>query len=244
MYLPGKVLKTGKSIDPDLATVPSVATAYVLDMTQSSPSWVHVASMNFSRTYHNMTLLPDGTVLVTGGGTTTNATSVSSAVLPAELWSPTTQSWTVLASMNVPRLYHSEALLLPDGRVLISGGGRFNNDTESTDQFNAEFFAPPYLFKGSRPTITSAPSQLSYGQNFTVQTPEAAQIASVSLIRFGAVTHAFNAGQRFIPLTFSAGSASLNVTAPVNSNLAPAGYYLLFIVNSTGVPSVAAIVHF
>ena len=163
---------------------------------------------------------------------------------PAELWSPTTQTWTVLASMNAPRLYHSEALLLPDARVLISGGGRFNDDTESTDQFSVEFFAPPYLFKGPQPTITSAPSQLMYGQNFTIGTPNAAQIASVSLIRFGAVTHAFNMGQRFIPLTFTAGGGSLNVTAPVNSDLAPAGYYLLFIVNTTGVPSVAAIVHF
>jgi len=244
MYLPGKFLKTGKSIDPDLATVPSLATAYVLDTTQSSPAWVQVASMNFARAFHNTTLLPDGTVLVTGGGTTTNPTGVSDAVLPAELWSPTTQSWTVLASMQAPRLYHSEALLLPDGRVLISGGGRFNDDTESTDQFSVEFFAPPYLFKGARPTITSAPSQLVYNQPFTIITPNAPQIASVSLIRFGAVTHAFNVGQRFIPLTFSVGSGSLNVTAPVNSDLAPAGYYLLFIVNSVGVPSVAAIVHF
>jgi hypothetical protein len=141
-------------------------------------------------------------------------------------------------------LYHSEGLLLPDGRVLVSGGGRFNDDTESTDQFSAEFFAPPYLFKGARPTITSAPSQLVYGQNFTIGTPNAAQIASVSLIRFGTATHAFNMSQRFLPLAFSAGSGSLTVTAPVNSDLAPAGYYMLFIVNSTGVPSVAAIVHF
>ena len=146
--------------------------------------------------------------------------------------------------MNAPRLYHSEALLLPDGRVLISGGGRFNGVNEPTDQFSAEFFSPPYLFKGPRPTIAGAPSQLSYGQNFTVQTPDAAQIASVSLIRFGAVTHATNMAQRFIPLSFSAGSGSLTVTAPVNANLAPPGNYMLFIVNANGVPSVAAIVHF
>jgi hypothetical protein len=250
MYLPGKFLKTGKSIDPDLATVPSLASAYVLDTTVSSPSWGKnpIPAMHFARAFHNMTLLPDGTVLVTGGGTTTNPTGVSGAVLPAELWSPTAQSWTVLASMSAPRLYHSEALLLPDARVLISGGGRFNDDTESTDQFSVEFFAPPYLFNGPlpaiRPTISSAPSQLFYAQNFTVQTPNAAQIASVSLIRFGAVTHAFNAGQRFLPLAFSAGSGSLTVTAPANSDLAPAGYYMLFIVNTSGVPSVAAIVHF
>jgi hypothetical protein len=245
MYLPGKILKTGTSADPDLATVASVGTAYVLDMTQTSPAWHQVGSMAFARTFHNLTLLPDGNVLVTGGGTTTDALDVAHAVLPAELWSPVTQTWTTLASMSAPRLYHSEALLLPDGRVVVSGGGRFHDDTEPTDQFSVEFFAPPYLFKGPRPAITSAPSQLSYGQNFTVQSPDAARIATVSLIRFGSATHAFNMGQRFIPLSpFSAGSGSLTVMAPVNANSAPPGNYMLFIVDTNGIPSVAAMVHF
>ena len=244
MYLPSKFLKVGTSVDPDDAVLPSVATAYVLDMTQTSPAWRQVASMAFARTYHNSTILPDGSVLVTGGGTTTNAIGTSDAVLPAELWSPTTETWTTLAAMNAPRLYHSEALLMPDARVLISGGGRYNDDTEPTDQFSLEFFEPPYLFKGPRPTISSAPSQLSYAQNFTVQTPDAARIATVSLIRFGAVTHAINMSQRFIPLSFSVGTGSLTITAPVNANLAPPGNYMLFLVDTNGVPSVAAIVHF
>ena len=119
-----------------LATT-SIATAYVLDMSQTSPAWQQVASMPFARTYHNSTLLPDGTVLVTGGGTDSASADVANAVLPAELWSPTTQTWTTLASMSAPRLYHSEALLLPDGRVLISGGGRFNDDNEPTYQYSA-----------------------------------------------------------------------------------------------------------
>ena len=146
--------------------------------------------------------------------------------------------------MNAPRLYHSEALLLPDGRVVVLGGGRFNGIDESTDQLSAEFFSPPYLFKGSRPVISSAPGQLSYGQPFTVQTPDASRIANVSLIRFGAVTHAINMGQRFLPLNFTVGTGSLTVTAPANSNLAPPGNYMLFILDTNGVPSLAAIVHF
>jgi hypothetical protein len=244
MYLPGKFLKVGRSVDPDAATVSSVNTAYVLDMTQSSPVWLQVAPMAFPRTYHNTTILPDGTVLVTGGGTTTGATDVAHAVYPAELWSPNSGTWTTLAAMNAPRLYHSEALLLPDGRVLVHGGGRFNGINESTDQLSAEFFAPPYLFKGPRPTIAAAPSQLQYGQPFTVQTPDAGRIAAVSLIRFGTATHAINMGQRFIPLSFQVGAGSLTISAPVNANLAPPGNYMLFILDTNGVPSVAATVHF
>jgi len=244
MYLPGKILKMGHYGDPDYDATASTATAYVLDMTQTTPAWQQVASMHFARTYHCSTLLPDGTVLVTGGGTDSAPADVANAVLPVELWSPTTQTWTTLASMSAPRLYHSEALLLPDGRVLISGGGRFNDDNEPTYQYSAEFFEPPYLFNGPRPVITSAPAQLSYGQNFTVQTPNAGQIAAVSLIRFGSVTHDINMSQRFLPLTFSVGTGSLNVTAPANDYLAPPGNYMLFIVNSAGVPSVAAVVHF
>jgi hypothetical protein len=244
MYLPDKILKMGTSTDPDLATRPSSATAYVLDMTQTFPTWRQVASMAFPRCYHTTTLLPDGNVLVTGGATTTGAVDITHAVRPAELWSPVTETWTTLASMAAPRLYHSEAVLLPDGRVEVSGGGRFDDLSRSADQFNVEFFAPPYLFKGTRPVITSAPSRLSYGQKFVVQTPDAGRIAKVSLIRFGSVTHTNNMSQSFVPLSFSVGTGSLTVTAPVNANLAPGGNYMLFIVDTNAVPSAAAVVHF
>ena len=245
MYLPDKILKMGTSADPSTDTFAAAATAYTLDMTQTTPTWTQVASMSYPRIYHVSTILPDGTVLVTGGGLYAYPTYIPGAVYPVELWSPVTQTWTTLASLSAPRLYHSVALLLPDARVMISGGGRSIGcpDVEGTDQLSAEFFAPPYLFKGPRPTITAAPAQLSYGQVFTVQTPNAAQIASVSLIRFGAVTHAFNVGQHFLPLAFTAGSGSLTVTAPANSNLAPPGNYMLFIVNTSGVPSIAAILN-
>jgi hypothetical protein len=242
MYLPDKILKMGTSADPSTDTFNSAATAYVLDMTQANPTWTQVASMAYPRTYLNSTSLPDGTVLVTGGELYAYPEYIAGAVYPTELWSPVTQTWKTLASLNAPCLYHSAAMLLPDGRVLITGGGRSVGcpDIEDTDQLNAEFFEPPYLFQGPRPTITAAPAQLSYGQVFTVQTPNAGQIASVSLIRFGAVTHAFNVGQHFLPLTFTARSGSLTVTAPANSNLAPPGNYMLFIVNTSGVPSIAA----
>ena len=242
MYRPGKILKTGTSGNSDPPYKNSAATAYILDMTQSSPAWRAIGNMGFPRTYHNMTSLPDGNVLVTGGEETTNEYDQSTAVYAAEMWSPATEEFTTLASMQVARVYHSTALLLPDGRVLVGGSGEYG--AGSIDQLNAEIYSPPYLFKGSRPTITSAPSSLAYAAQFTVQTPDAANISSVALLRLGSVTHAFNQNQRYIPLSFTASAGSLSLQAPSNSNLAPPGYYMLFLVNGSGVPSVAKFVQF
>jgi hypothetical protein len=238
MYLPGKILKTGTAADSGTTGV-AAATAFVLDMTQPSPAWRQVASMARARAFHNTTLLPDGTVLVTGGGSALDGHDVTKAVFPAELWSPSTETWRTLASASVPRLYHSTALLLPDGRVLSAGSG---NDSSAVDQTRGQIFSPPYLFKGARPTIASAPDVIAYGGSFAVQTPDAASIASVSLIRLGAVTHAFDEDQRFLSLAFTVAAGALSLHAPANANLAPPGYYMLFLVGSNGVPSVASFV--
>src|SRR5262249_28949844 len=165
-YQPGKILKSGTAADSGTAGN-AQATAFVLDTTQPSPAWRQVASMAHSRAFHNTTLLPDGTVLVTGGGTALDGYDVTKSVKVAELWSPTTETWRTLSSAAIPRLYHSTALLLPDGRVLTAGSG---DDGPAINQLQAEIFSPPYLFKGARPTITSAPAQLQYGGSFTVQT--------------------------------------------------------------------------
>jgi hypothetical protein len=190
-----------------------------------------------------MTMLPNGNVLVTGGGPTTNAIDIANAVLPVEMWSPSTETFYTQASMSAPRLYHSIGLLLPDGRVLISGGGSPAGSNQPTDQMSAQFFSPPYLFVKPAPVIASGPAKLSYGQSFTVKTPDAWRIAKVSLVRFGAVTHSFNTGQVFVPLSFSIGNGWLTVTAPPNANIAPPGNYMLFLVDTKYVPSSAAIVH-
>ncbi|HEX9549301.1 MAG TPA: DUF4082 domain-containing protein, partial [Acidimicrobiales bacterium] len=138
------------------------------------------------------------------------------------------------------RIYHSTALLMPDGRVLFAGGGHVSKG--GPGQYSAQYYSPPYLFKGTRPSVTSAPSSTSYGSTFTVQTPDAASISSVSLVAMAADTHTEDMNQRYVPLTFSAGSGSLAIQAPSSSTIAPPGEYMLFIVNSTGVPSVASIV--
>jgi hypothetical protein len=237
MYAPGRIMKSGSSWELEGTSTPAAATTYVLDTTQPSPRWRQTAPMAFPRIWHTLTMLPDGNVLVTGGGQTADEYNVGAASLAAEMWSPTTETWTTLASGQVPRFYHSVATLLPDGRVLIAGSGR-----DGVDQLSAEFYSPPYLFKGARPTIASAPTVVQYGGNFTVQTPDASRIAKVSLISLGSVTHAFNENQRFVPLTFQASGGALTVQGPTDGNVAAPGYYMLFLVDTTGVPSPAAMV--
>ncbi|MBI3466478.1 MAG: DUF1929 domain-containing protein, partial [Planctomycetes bacterium] len=243
MYLPGKIMKAGGSYVPGgqgpWIGVPTDATTYVLDMTQGSPTWQQTQSMAYPRSHLNLTMLPDGSVVAIGGSTDMSGERAQYGVLPAEMWSPATQTWTTMASMQTPRMYHSSAMLLPDGRILSAGGGR---DGAAPNYLNAEIYSPPYLFRGARPTITDVPAQLAYGTDFFVQTPDAASIASVSLIRNGSVTHSNNMDQRYVPLSFTQTAGGLNVQAPADANLAPPGTYMLFIVNSDGVPSIAPFV--
>ncbi|HET9252989.1 MAG TPA: galactose oxidase-like domain-containing protein [Candidatus Eisenbacteria bacterium] len=239
MYLPGKVLKSGAAINPDFPAGPSSASTHVLDMTAPGPSWRQTAAMAFARTKQNLTILPDGTVLATGGSRNSNGGDLLGAVHEAELWSPVTETWTTMAAMQTPRMYHSTALLLPDGRVVTAGGGRYLN---VVDQLSAEIYSPPYLFRGPRPTITSAPAVVDYGSSFTVTTPDAGRAAKVTLLRPGSVTHAFNFGQVFVPLSFQAGGGALTVQGPPNRNIAPPGPYMLFVVDTAGVPSVGRFV--
>ena len=240
MYGLNKFMKSGTSATSDPPYGPAAATTYVLDMSQPQASWRETAPMAFPRSYHNLTLLPDGSVLATGGEETTDPFDQTQAVFPAELWSPSTETWTTLAPLSVPRFYHSIALLLLDGRVLVAGGGRFGG-TAVDDMLNGEIYSPPYLFKGTRPVITTAPNLVSYNSNFSVATPDATRIAIVSLLPLGSVTHHFNANQRYLSLPFQANVSGLDIQAPVNANVAPPGYYMLFIVDTNGVPSVAKI---
>jgi hypothetical protein len=149
-----------------------------------------------------------------------------------------------MAAEQVTRVYHSTAVLLPDARVLEAGGGAGGGNT---DQLSAEIFSPPYLFTPAgdpapRPAITSAPATGTWGQTVAVSTPDAASISKVTFVRLGAVTHGFNQGQRFLSLSFSQSGGDLQVTLPSSPNVAPAGPYMMFILNGSGVPSVAKII--
>lgn len=240
MYDVGKVIKAGTASDSGDAGA-AASTAYLTDLNAASPRWTQTGSMQFPRSFVNLTTLPDGTVLATGGETTKDGSSPANAVLAAEDWSPSTGGWSTWASEATPRLYHSTAILLPDARVFVSGSGD-DPSAGVPDNKTSEIFSPPYLFKGPRPAVTAAPSRVDYGTSFTVSTPDAASIAAVELIRTGSTTHFFDQSARRVPLSFSAGAGSLTVTAPGSGSIAPPGYYLLFIVNGSGVPSVAPLV--
>jgi hypothetical protein len=232
MYNNGQIMVAGGGGGP-------TATAEIINLNNPVPIWSYTGSMANARRNANATLLPDGTVLVTGGTSGAIFDDPTHAVFPDELWNPATGTWSTMASLSIYRGYHSVAVLLPDGRVL-SGGGQCYGDPGCNPN-STEIFSPPYLFAGPRPTISSAPAGIGGGQTFFVGTPDAANITQVTWIRLGAVTHTFNQEQRISFLSFSQTTGGLNVTAPPSANLAPAGYYMLFLLNS-GVPSVASII--
>jgi hypothetical protein len=218
---------------------PATKTTETIDMGASSPKWQNGPNMSQARIEMNAVLLPNGKVLAVGGSV--NDEDASTKSLNADLYDPASNTISSAGANVYARLYHSVALLLPDATVWLAGG----NPSRGSYESHIEVYQPAYLFQSdgtlaTRPTITSAPASISYGNPFTVQTPDAANIASAVLIRNGTVTHAFGMDQRMVGMSFTAGSGSLAITAPPNGNIAPPGYYMLFILNSTGVPSVAS----
>ncbi len=239
MYRPGKILKAGTWSDPEFPGRATTNRAAAIDMTAASPAWGEAAAMKYRRSYNTLTVLPDGKVLSTGGQTSTDGVDETTGVLPAEMWDPTTDTWKTMASSRRPRLYHSSAVLLPDARVLLAGGGAFGN---AKNENSGEIYSPPYLFKGPRPVVSDAPSALHYGQSFSVDTPDASRIEKVTLVRMGSVTHNFDMDQRYMELGKTASGDGLTIDGPANANVAPPGYYMVFLVDSDGVPSRGEIV--
>jgi hypothetical protein len=238
MYAVGKILIAGGATTD--ADAPPTNTAEVINLKERSPAWRNVGPMAFARRYLNATLMADGKVLISGGSSNSTTTDCSEAILPAEIWDPATEKFTIVASMPHYRVYHSTAALLPDGRVISAGTTA--SDNNCSDQKDADFYSPPYLFNGPRPSITSAPSSVSYGQSFSVVTPDAPTITKVNLIALSAVTHHFNFSQRINRVGFKKWKKSLTVIAPANPNVCPPGKYMMFILNRAGVPSIASIV--
>lgn len=217
-------------------------TTEIINLSATRWAWTAGPKMAAPRIQLNATLLPGGRVLVSGGSSIDEC--ASTAVKAAELYDPETNTFSPAESMQFARLYHSNTLLLPDATVLAVGGNPERGDYEP----RVEIYAPPYLFKSdgkraTQPVIATAATEVRYGASFDIQTPNAAAIRRIDLIRAGAVTHSFDMDQRLIELEFTRGDGVLHANAPSTANLAPPGWYLLFIINESGVPSKANWVH-
>lgn len=239
MYEPGKILVVGGG--------GNTKTAVTVNLT-SGVQVTATSSMTYGRTNLNATLLADGSVFVNGGNTSGTNFDDTTSVYESEIWNPATGTWQLGATAQKPRNYHAVSLLLPDGRVWTAGGGGCGGC--SVNQQTAEIYYPPYLFRkdgsrllADRPRVTIAPSSMTYNGSYTLYTPTPSSIAKAALIGIGSVTHAFNMNQRYVPLTIGTKtSTTLTINSPANANLAPPGYYMLFVVNSSGVPSVARMI--
>jgi galactose oxidase len=211
---------------------PGTDAAQIIDFSQAEPAWRPLTPMPMGRWFPNSALLPDGTLLIVGGG---RAPEVDPILEPV-IFNPQDETWATDVPMQVGRLYHSTALLLPDGRVWVAG---------TDGEVRMEVYSPDYLQRGPRPTIVSAPATVTYNQTFPVAFLEGENLGAsgVSFIRLSAVTHAYNSAQRYIPLSFElAGPDEVQVRAPDSPNVAPPGHYLLFVTSEAGAPSVASVV--
>ena len=203
---------------------------------QPFPQWLQ------PRHNSNTVILPDGTLLTVGGNRGLHP--YEDPLLETELYSSdptvTTGQWQVMAPHSIQAAYHSTAILLPDATVLLSQDD-LDHSAAGAAQHKAQVYSPPYLFKGGgRPKIRSAPASVSRGQSFSVRTDRS--VASVVLVAPGATTHANDMHQRAVRLPVQPSNDGLTATVPASPAIVPSGYYMLFVLNSGGVPSVAKFV--
>lgn len=246
MYSIGKIFTAGGAKDYAKNGTASKR-AYSIDINGDNASVSQSADMAFARTFVSSAVLPSGEVVVVGGATKAKIFSDATAVYEAEIWNPETEEFTTLAKMDVPRTYHSFALLLRDGRVLVGGGGLCG--TCSVNHPDVEILTPPYLLNSngtaaSRPTFTGGvPSQVDPGDEMSIKMNSSGD-HSFALVRLGAATHSINLDQRRIPLDVESKSGStFNVSIPSNPAVVPPGRYWLFAINGSGVPTVGETVH-
>ena len=220
-------------------------TAETIDDANPGQGWQPAPSLNIGRSHHNTVLLPDGSKVAVGGGVGSGAQGLytfEDEQRQIELYDPTSGSWRLGASQAEGRAYHSTAALLPDGRV-ISAGDNYNGTIgqpggDRTD--TAEIYQPPYLFKGARPTISAAPPSVAWGDTFGINSPD--PVSRAVLMAPAATTHGYDMNQRHVELqvTNTVAGTGIDVVSPPNARVAPPGYYMLFLLNGQGVPSVSS----
>lgn len=243
MYDEGKLLVMGGATAGNNQV--STNKAMIIDINGPAPVVTPVAPMANARKFQNGVMLPTGEVLVVGGNSSGIKFNDSGSILASEIWNPDTKQWRSIASMTSPRNYHSIALLMTDGRVLSGGGGLCGGC--SANHQDSQILSPPYLFNNdgslaTRPTISNAPDTIKYGQTFALQSDQ--DIVKFSMIKMSATTHGVNTDLRYLNVSFQvAGTGLYELTSHANVNVLTPGYWMLFAVNSNGVPSLAKVVN-
>lgn len=236
----GKILTAGGSVDYQDADATSNAFVITIGNPPDAPTVQKIGNMAYQRAFANSVILPDGTVLITGGQVHASPFSDDTAQYTPEIFNPADNSFTQLAPMAIPRTYHSTAILLADGTVFQGGGGLCGDC--ATNHYDAQIFAPPYLYTGSgdlaaRPVINSVSTgTVAVGGTFSATT--AGGVDAWSMMRIGTTTHTVNTDQRRIPLTPTAAGNTYTFTVPGDAGVALPGPYLLFAL-AGGVPSVS-----
>lgn len=212
---------------------------YTADLSDSNPTFTVVADTLGGRRDAGMSMLPDGRVIITGGGAQFNV--LDSAIYTTEIWDPATNEIEEVADVDLARLYHSTHLLLPNGTIWSAGGGAPGPLTN----LNAEFYAPDYLYGpdgtlAERPEIVDAPSNVDNGETFTISVDDANAIDRITAVRSGALTHAVNNDTRFVELSFTVVNATtISVTALGANEMVP-GAWMFFVLDGNGTPSEAS----
>ncbi|MGW4896754.1 galactose oxidase-like domain-containing protein [Kitasatospora sp. NPDC004240] len=193
--------------------------------------------------YLNSVILPDDTVFTTGGSADYRGKGRSD-LLRAQVYHPDSNTFTTAAEPTVGRDYHSEALLLPDGRVVVLGSDPLFADEDDTApasfEQRVEIYTPAYLFHGERPRLTGAPDTARLGGAVTVGAERPEAVATAKLIRPSSVTHATDVEQRSVALDVTGRTGnSVTLSLPTNADLLPPGWYMLFVTDGAGTPSVA-----
>ncbi|MEM7126592.1 MAG: putative Ig domain-containing protein, partial [Chloroflexota bacterium] len=241
LYDEAKLLMAGGAMSGGVFTATNKS--MTIDLSGGTPQVTTIPPMQFARKFHNAVTLPNGEVLVVGGNTSGIKFSDAGTILTPEIWNPQINSWRSMNDMASPRNYHSIAMLLQDGRVLSAGGGLCGC---AADHQDGQVFSPPYLFDANgtpatRPAITNAPTTASVGEQISVQAT--AGLQGFNLIKLSSTTHAVDTDQRFLPLPFSESPAGqYQLTLHHNVNVMTPGYWMLFGLDSQGVPSVASVI--
>ena len=237
---PRNAFHPGVMYDVDqVAIVGTDGRIYTADLSAEQPVFTAVAQLSYARQEGGMSVMPDGRVIITGGAP--SRYDLENATYTPEIWDPATNTVEEVADAALARLYHSSYLLMPNGMIWVGGGGAPGPLTNT----NLEVYAPSYLYDetgemADRPEIKDAPTNIDNGEVFQITVDDTSDIARVTAVRTGALTHAVNSDTRFVELDYTVvDGTTLEITSLPSGVMVP-GSWMLFVLDDAGVPSVAS----